>query len=193
MDGTPDGSALWVTRSTRRPQKVLKIELYAKVRLRRRWPIVPNQDIHIARIGCRVPRERTKQGKFGDTKALCERRLVRSKYVEDFVAVHLNLPSSFIESSLLHREPPAKGLLTLPGRPSRKESFNTDILVQVRPVDTLSPTNEPPIAPLFFSGMYQSGIPGQWDSDSPAISKLYGQRILREGNLTCVRYPNLNR
>ena len=83
-------------------QKVLKVELYAKVRLRCSWHVVSNQDVHVTALGRLIPRERTKQGKFGHTESLHERRLVRSEYVEDFFSIHCSPPSSFLESSIPH-------------------------------------------------------------------------------------------
>lgn len=54
----------------------------------------------------------------------------------------------------------AKRPLVLTGGTTGDQTFDTDVLVQVRPANAYSTPDQLPVRPLFRRGMYQSRIPG---------------------------------
>jgi len=72
--------------------------------------------------------------------------------------------------------------LAFPRCLSKKDSFNTDILVKFRPMDTFSITDEPPVFSLLRITMQKTWEPRQGNSDRAPVIKIYHQGILGNRN-----------
>lgn len=57
-------------------------------------------------------------------------------------------------------EPALQGILTFPGPFAEQHAFDTDILVQIRPVNADSIADQPPVAAFLRCPMQQTRIPG---------------------------------
>ena len=84
---------------------------------------------------------------------------------------------SFDRSRSSSCEPLLKRQLTFPGGPSGEQSCDADILVQVLPMDSSPPANQPPVFALLGRGMQQSGVPVQGNREGPAIAQFHIQRV----------------
>ncbi len=59
-----------------------------------------------------------------------------------------------------------------------QQSLYTDVLIQIRPLNRVTVTQELQILSLCGRGIEQTRIPGQWHVDRAAICKVQGQFIV---------------
>jgi hypothetical protein len=59
-----------------------------------------------------------------------------------------------------------------------KHPFDTDVLVDIRPVDALTRTDETEVGPLLRCGVRETPRPGQGNADNPTVCKTRHDFIL---------------
>jgi hypothetical protein len=58
-------------------------------------------------------------------------------------------------------QPAPEGFLTLLRRPPEQDVLNTDIFIQIRPVNALTLANQSSVTPLFRHSVQKPGIPSE--------------------------------
>lgn len=98
----------------------------------------------------------------------------------DFVLAH---PQAYTQDGRLTRrfallEPPAKGLLRFTGSAAREQARETDVFIQIRPVDSFTTGDKTPVGPLGWRSVRQSREPRERHRDRAAIRKFRYQGIV---------------
>jgi len=83
--------------------------------------------------------------------------------------------------------------LTLSRGPSKNDSFDTDIFVKIRPMNSFSSTDEAPVVSFLHIAVQKARKPRQRDSNRAAIIKIYSQAVIGNGNGFYQCWSNLNR
>ena len=91
------------------------------------------------------------------------------------------------------RQPLHEGHLTFPGRSACQQSCHADIFLQVLPMNSASPGNQPPVLALFGRSVQESGIPGEGNGEGSAIVQLDRQRVRRNRHVFSKGDFHLNR
>jgi hypothetical protein len=79
-------------------------------------------------------------------------------------------------------EPSLKGLRAFTRHFACQDVFHTDILVQIRPVNSFTFTDEPVVGALLRRTVQQSGIPSQRDRNRAAIGQIDNQGVLSQSD-----------
>ena len=83
-------------------------------------------------------------------------------------------------ASLSAFKPAAQGCLGLTRTSPCKETFDTDVFVQVGPVQALALPDKPPVCSFGKGTVRESWVPSEWNADNPTIDKIDHQGIFRE-------------
>lgn len=75
-------------------------------------------------------------------------------------------------------KPSAQRRLCLARTPPGKKTFDAEVFVQLRPVDALTFSDEPPVSPFRWAAMCESWIPCQRNGDRTTIDECDHQRII---------------
>jgi hypothetical protein len=81
-------------------------------------------------------------------------------------------------ASLPRFEPPAQRCLRFARPSAGKKAFDTDVLIEVGPMNALSLTNESPIRAFRLVAMCESGAPRHRHRNRPTINKMDYERVL---------------
>lgn len=68
-------------------------------------------------------------------------------------------------------------------RRSSQQTLGTQVLVDVRPVDSKPGTCQPPVRPLLRSGMEQTGVPDEGYGDRAAVGEADGELVVGEAHV----------
>ena len=79
-------------------------------------------------------------------------------------------------------QPSAQGGVCLARAAAGKKTLDTDVLVQVRPVNTFALPDESPMRAFGLVPMRQPRIPRQRDTDASAVDKIDDKGVIREGH-----------
>lgn len=60
----------------------------------------------------------------------------------------------------------------------RQQIRDTDVFVEIRPVDAITPADQVPLVPFLVSSMGQARIPYDWDKHRSPVFKIDGEPIL---------------
>lgn len=77
-------------------------------------------------------------------------------------------------------EPPTQGRLRFTGTSSSEKTLDTDVFVQIGPVNALAFADQPPVSPVGVATMCKPWIPRQRNGDGAPIDELNHQRVLGE-------------
>ncbi len=61
---------------------------------------------------------------------------------------------------------------------AREQAFDTDIFIQIRPVNSLAPRDQSPVVPLGGFAMRKARKPRERSRDGPSVRQVYGERII---------------
>ena len=61
---------------------------------------------------------------------------------------------------------------------AREQAFDTDIFIQIRAVNSLTPRDQSPVVPLGGFAMSKPRKPRERSRDGPSIREVYGERII---------------
>jgi hypothetical protein len=86
-------------------------------------------------------------------------------------------------------EPATKRVLCFARPPARQQALHTDVFIQVRPVHSLTTSNETPVSTLVRSPVRKAREPGEGDCDRPAIHKFHHQSIIVHVYALGQRFP----
>ena len=75
-------------------------------------------------------------------------------------------------------EPAAQGSLRFPRTPACQKTFDADVFVEVRPVDSLAFTDQTPVSSFGLATMRQSRVPRERDGDRTPIEQVHYQGIV---------------
>ena len=59
-----------------------------------------------------------------------------------------------------------------------EQAFDTDIFIQIRPVNPLAPRDQSPVVPLGGFAVRKAWKPGERSRDGPCVREVYGERII---------------
>jgi hypothetical protein len=76
---------------------------------------------------------------------------------------------------------------------AEKQIANTDIFVQVRPMNSFSSADEAPAAALLSHTVQKPRIPSQRNGNRPAIGKLHRQSVLGDNDVLHPGFPDFSR
>lgn len=82
-------------------------------------------------------------------------------------------------------QPTLQRLRTLLRHAARQQTLDTDVFVEIRPMDAASFSNEAPLCSLGLGAMRKSRKPCDWNSDRPAVGKVDAQRVVIDRNHCC--------
>ena len=80
-------------------------------------------------------------------------------------------------------QPLSERALAFPGCPSKEDTLNAYVFVQVWPVDTLSLADEAPVVPLLGRAMEETWKPRQRNRYSAPVIEIYNQAVFCDGNV----------
>ena len=78
-------------------------------------------------------------------------------------------------------QPSAQRALCLARAAAGKQTLDTDVLVQIRPVNTFALPDESPMRAFGLVPMRQARVPRQWDTDAPAVDEIDNKGVIRCG------------
>jgi len=90
-------------------------------------------------------------------------------------------------------EPALERPLTFSGGLSGQETFDADVLIQVRPVNSHATPYEAPMIPVLTSAVEQPWVPGKRYHHGSTIHEVNGQRIIRHLDFLSPRNLHLSR
>jgi hypothetical protein len=90
-------------------------------------------------------------------------------------------------------EPSSEGTLCLAGRAAGKKASDTNVFVEIRPVDAFATPDQAPVPPLRRRAVGKTRVPGQGHAYGPAIDEIDDQSIFRDRHLLGKRRPQLTR
>jgi hypothetical protein len=71
---------------------------------------------------------------------------------------------------------------------SRQQTFNTDVLIEVRPFNGVSVAQQSPILSLHVRGIQQPGVPSQGHNNPATVGKFDREIIVAYRNRCCQRF-----
>gem|GEM_PF-2436217 len=89
-------------------------------------------------------------------------------------------------------EPPLQRFLTLSRRPTSEESLHADVFIEIRPMDSLAGSYEPPLAAFTRAPVGQARIPAQRYGHCSPIGQIDDKRITRNPDGNCQRLDWIN-
>ncbi len=89
-------------------------------------------------------------------------------------------------------QPPLEGLLALTRPGAIQKIVDADILIEIRPVNTLALPDEAPVIALGRTGIRQARKPLEWDRDRPPVGEIDAERVGRDANGLRYRGPMFN-
>ena len=66
---------------------------------------------------------------------------------------------------------------------AKQDGLDADVLVEIRPVNTFTITDKPPVRSFFGRAVQQSRIPGQWRPNGATIAEFKFERVFRDGDV----------
>ncbi len=84
-------------------------------------------------------------------------------------------------------------MLTFPGGLSKQDIFETDVFIQVGPVDTFSLPDKAPVISLLQGAVEEPWIPGKSRGNGATIIEINDQAVQASGSTSVVRGPDYRR
>jgi len=85
----------------------------------------------------------------------------------------------------------SKRLLRLTGPAVEQETFDADIFVQIRPMNSLAAGDQTPVGALRWRPTHQTREPRDRDPNRPAIRKVRDYRVIAYAYAQGKRFPEL--
>lgn len=90
-------------------------------------------------------------------------------------------------------KPPAQRRLCFTGPSTSKKAFDTDVLIEIWPMNSFALPNESPIRPFPLASMCEPRVPGHGHRDRPAIDEIDYQRVLSDRHTLRACFAEFNR
>jgi hypothetical protein len=101
--------------------------------------------------------------------------------------------SGLLASRSARLQPFLEGTLCLAGGASGWKASDTNVFVEVRPVDAFATTDQTPVRTLRGRPMSKAGVPRQRDANGAAVDEIDDQSIVCDGHLLSKGRPQLAR